>query len=153
MKTKPMKKIKVPETNPMELAKERLDLKQIHPGTLLRYFGRPKENALERVASETGRSPQEITEILNGDRDPTSDIAEPLGRWFGLPARVIELWRLHYDMSVEWFGHKEWLEEARMHLFGIEVFLAHLEDKIKVLKKEGVYVRKLIPPRFRPRRH
>jgi addiction module HigA family antidote len=141
-----MKKINIPKANPTQWMNERFKLEQIHPGPLIvTYFMRPQQIAPERLASETGLSREQITEILEGKSKITAQIAECFERCFNWPARILVLWQVNYDIQVELLGQEKWLAEAKLHLLGQELFLAEVENKIKTLKKDRADVRKLIP--------
>jgi hypothetical protein len=77
------------------------------------------------------------------------EIAEQLERCFGWPAPVLLRWQLLYDIEVELLGQETFLEDLAVHVLGQELFLAEVKVRLKMLKKDRDFVKKLLPTRLR----
>jgi antitoxin HigA-1 len=140
----------------MDRAEKWLQLETIRPGQLMvRNFMRPRDITPARLANESGVPLVHITEIIEGKRAITPQIAKRVERCFGWPAAVLLYWQLLYDIEVKLLGQETWLADATLHVRGQKMFLADVKNNMKILKIDCALIKKRLPARLRPtmRRH
>jgi addiction module HigA family antidote len=82
----------------------------LHPGTVLAEdFLRPMRIEPSRLARDIGVAPMHITQIIQGKRPITADLALRLGRYLATPAGFWMTLQSRYDLAVAW-EHEEDLE-------------------------------------------
>jgi len=124
-------------------------LARIRPGQLLlKYFIKPSRFTLDQVAKELKMPAQDIIEM----RKITPKIAERFERCFGWPAQVLLTWQLLYDIENELYRQEERLEKFGLHVYNQEIFLVHIKNSIRGLKKDRALLKKLLPARLRSMR-
>ncbi len=77
-----------------------LKLPPIHPGEILRDEIEELRLSADAMAQALDVPPNRITEILNGSRAVSADMALRLARWFGTSARFWMNLQLSYDLAV-----------------------------------------------------
>jgi len=76
-------------------------LGEIHPGEiLLEDFMKPMGISARQLAADIDASPSRISELVNGQRPITADIALRLGTFFGIELRFWLNLQSEYDIRV-----------------------------------------------------
>ena len=77
-------------------------LKNISPGEILaKEFLKPRGISRQRLAEDIGIPLLHVTEIINGQRGISLDIAEELGRYFQMSPQFWSNLQSHYDLENE----------------------------------------------------
>jgi hypothetical protein len=106
----------------------------------------------DQMMKESGMPVKYIVEILEGERAITPEIASLFEHCFRWPAQVLLTDRLLYDIEKELDRQERCLEDFEAHVWGQEIFLVHIKDNIKMLKKDLACLRKRLPVRLRSSR-
>ncbi len=106
----------------------------------------------DQMMKETGMPVKYIVEIIERERRITTGIASLFERYFGWPAQVLLTWQLLYDIENELYRQEERLEKFGLHVYNQEIFLVHIKNSIRGLKKDRALLKKLLPARLRSMR-
>jgi len=103
----------------------------------------------DQMMKETGMPVKSIVEILEGKLAITPGIASLFERCFGWPAQVVLTWQLLYDIENELYRQEERLGEFGWHVYGQEIFLVYIKNRIGMLKMNRAFLKKRLHARLR----
>ena len=106
----------------------------------------------DQMMKETGMPVKSIVEIIERQRRITTQIASLFERYFGWPAQVLLTWQLFYDIENELYRQEDRLGEFGSHVYGQEIFLVEIKNKIRMLKMDRAFFKKRLPARLRSMR-
>jgi antitoxin HigA-1 len=75
-------------------------IRPVHPGEYLQEILEELNLTQQRVATDIGVSPVRISQVINGQRPVTAELALRLGRYFGQTPRFWLNLQARYDMDV-----------------------------------------------------
>ena len=106
----------------------------------------------DQMMRETGMPVKYIVEIVERQRRITTEIASLFERHFGWPAQVLLTWQLLCDIENELYRQEDRLGKFGSHVYAQEVFLLSIKKRIRTLKMDRAFLKKLLPARLRSMR-
>ena len=106
----------------------------------------------DQMMKETGMPVKSIVEIIERQCRITTEIASLFERYFGWPAQVLLTLQLLYDIENERYRQEDRLGEFGWHVYGQEIFLVYIKNRIRMLKMDRAFLKKRLPARLRSMR-